>query len=400
MNAATDLVEHADTANGAASPAMAKNIVYVGTDVTHPALILRLESFLAAGARVTGFTFTRDKFDLENVPRWDNVNLGKTLDRAYIQRIFAMIGAVFIMLRHAKTLRAADCVFTHQIDCHVVGILAKILSGSRAKVVYEVDDVQEVFFKATLKGGVFRWIERLTLRFTDLLVLTSPGYQRGYFGPVQNWKGPVFILENKVQQVDPDAPPTSAGAAWESIRDRWVIAWFGTLRCPKSMDLLCALAERLGEKVEIYTRGYPTETGLDYYREKISRYPNITYDGRYKVPDDLEEMYGRAHFSWCFDFLDWEGNSQLLLPYRLYQGGYYGAVPLVAAGVEMAEHVDRLGVGHAFEAPYVEPLARFLEQLSWDDYAAERGKIMEIRRDAFLEDGRDVRSLLSTIAAL
>ena len=176
-------------------------------------------------------------------------------------------------------------------------------------------------------------------------------------------------------------------------------AWQVRAASPSSV-LRIPPGERLGDKVEIYTRGYPTETGLDAYMEIVNRHPNWTYEGEYTIPDDLEEMYGRVHFSWCLDFLDEHGNSPLLLACRMYQGGFYGAVPLVIEGTEMDRWLDRAGVGHAFPAPYAETIAAFLEAVDPKDYRAERADMIARRRDLFLEDGRDTRGLLETIRTL
>ena len=374
--------------------------IYVGVDATNPTLILRIRSFLRAGVQLKAFTFRRAKFNTSYEPEWDNVHLGMTTDRNYLSRLPALIGGLIKMMRHRDDFRAADFIYARNMDLLFLGLLARKLTGSHAKLVYEVEDVQEIFFKDTRSGRLFRWLERWALRKIDLLVPLSPGFMRGYFEPVQNYDGPHYVLENKIQLGDRPDTRTEAGEAWKGIRDRWVIGWFGTLRCPKSMALLEQIAETLGDKVEIYTRGYPTETGLDAYMEIVNRHPNWVYDGEYTIPDDLEQMYGRVHFSWCIDFLDEFGNSPLLLACRMYQGGFYGAVPLVVEGWEMDRWLTRAGVGHAFEQPFAEPICAFLETLDRGDYEAERARIEDNRNELFLEDGRDTAGLLQMIRDL
>lgn len=374
--------------------------VYIGVDATNPTLILRIRSFLRAGVDLTAFTFRRKKFNTGYVPEWKNVHLGETSDRRYGRRLPSLVTGLRRILAHGDILRAADFIYARNMDLLFLGLLAKRLTGSRAKLVYEVEDVQEIFFKKTIGGAIFRRLERWALRQVDLLVPLSPGFLRGYFEPVQDYRGPSYVLENKIQLGDKPDTSTPAGRVWETITDRWVIGWFGTLRCPRSMALLEEIAERLGDRVEIYTRGYPTETGLPAYMEIVERHPNWSYEGEYTIPDDLEAMYGRVHFSWCFDFLDEFGNSPLLLPCRMYQGGFYGAVPLVAEGTEMARWVARAGVGHALPAPYVDSVVAFLEQVHPAAYRAERAEIRVRRRELFLEDGRETRAMLETIRTL
>ena len=163
------------------------------------------------------------------------------------------------------------------------------------------------------------------------------------------------------------------------------------------MALLEEIAQRLGDKVEIFTRGYPTETGLEAYMTLVDRNPNWTYGGEYTIPDDLEEMYGRVHFAWCMDFLDEHGNSKLLLACRMYQGGFYGAVPLTAAGTEMDRRMRAAGIGHVFEEPYAENVAAFLENLDFAAFTTHRAELMRRRHELFEEDGRETTALLERI---
>ena len=393
-------IETTSEAKATAEPVRQLQIAVLGGDATNPTLILRIRSFIRGDAEVDAFTFRRRKFNVDYQPDWPNTHLGETVDRNYLRRLSRLARAAFRLSRHRARFRRVDAIYARQIDLLALAFFAKWVSGSRAKIVYEVEDIQAVYFRDDLLGALFRAIERRVLRRIDLLVPLSPGFLHGFYKPVLSYTGPSFVLENKIQPGERRGVDTPAGRVWEEITDRWVIGWFGTLRCPKSMALLERIAERLGPKVEIYTRGYPTETGLDAYMRIVDRHPNWVHDGEYSIPDDLEAMYGRVHFSWCLDMLDEHGNSQLLRACRVYQGGYYGAVPLVMAGTEMDRWLDEAGVGHAFAPPYDDEIADFLESMDPARYRVERRDIMARRDALFLEDGRETQALLATIRAL
>ncbi len=379
------------------SPQQKLRAVYFGGDATNPTLILRIDSLLAAGVDVTAFTFRRAKFNTAFQPTWRNVHLGDTSDRNYVVRLLPLLRACRVIARHRKAFDGVDFLYARMLDMVLLALFAKLWFRLDAKIVYEIEDVQAVFFKRSPAGALFRWIERLVLARTQLLVVMSPGFLRGYFATVQKYVGSSFVLENKIQLADASAPPTEAAQRWRSIRDKWVIGWFGTLRCAQSMEILSEIAARLRGKVEIYTRGYPTETGLAHYTSIVDSHPNWTYEGEYTIPRDLEEMYGRVHFTWCLDFLDVGGNSELLLACRMYQGGYFGSVPLVAKGSEMERFLAPHGIGHAIAPPYAKSIAELLERLTWADYAQKRERILALGRQLFLEDGSDVRALLQAI---
>jgi succinoglycan biosynthesis protein ExoL len=373
--------------------------VYFGGDATNPTLILRLSSFRAQLVDITGFTFRRKKFNTDFQPDWRNHHLGETGDRRYLLRILPLLRACRIIASNREAFEGAQFIYARMIDMALLALFAKIWHRLDAVLVYEIEDVQAIFFKKSLRGAFFRWIERRLLARTQLVVVMSPGFLHGYLQPVQGYAGPTYVLENKIQVGELTGPQDGIDG-WRERRDKWVIGWFGTLRCERSMALLSEIAERLRDRVEIYTRGYPTETGLAPYLERVARHPNWLYEGEYKMPRDLANMYGRVHFTWCLDFLDVGGNSELLLACRMYQGGYYGSVPLVARDTEMDRFLAPHGIGHAFKPPYAENIAAFLEGLNWADYEKERGRIKALGPEIFLEAGADMRGLLDTIDSI
>lgn len=353
------------------------------------------------GAHVTGFTFRRNKFHNDFIPFWDNVPLGETQDRNYLARFFPIVRAIALILPKRDKFKNVDVLYARMFDAAFIAMLVRWMLRLDAKLVYEIEDVQAVFFKKTFGGAIFRFLERRVLAAADLVTVASPGFDEGYLKPTQNYQGPVFLIENRIQLDEiPDRtlPASPQASRWQDTQDKWIIGWFGTLRCRKSMRLLSQIAERLGDKVLIYTRGYPTETGLEEYMQIVERHDNWIYEGPYTMPDDLEPMYGQVHFVWCLDFLDENGNSELLLACRMYHGGYFGAVPLITKQSQMARHLAPHAIGHAVAEPYVDDVCALLEAMKWDDYQAERDRVLALREDLFLEDGRATQAMLKLMA--
>src|SRR3546814_19882474 len=106
--------------------------------------------------------------------------------------------------------------------------------------------------------------------------------------------------------------------------------------------MLCRIAAALPDKVEIYLRGVPTETGLEAFQRAIADHPNMIYGGEYRNPHDLAEISGPVHLPWPFDFLDEGANADWLLPNRQYEGDYSGSVALPS---EHTQPVDTVQIG-------------------------------------------------------
>lgn len=378
-----------------------QKVAYFAGDATNPTVRLRIGSLMKQGVDVVGFTFRRNKFHTDFVPFWDNVPLGETQDRNYLARFLPILRAIMLIWPHRAKLRSSDVLYARMFDAAFIAMMLKWLLRLDAKLVYEIEDVQAVFFKKTFVGSIFRFLERRVLNASHLVVVCSPGFVEGYLAPTQRYEGKTFTLENRIQLdeiPDRNAPPSPKARQWENSKDRWVIGWFGTLRCLKSMKILSDIAERLGDKVLIYTRGYPTESGLDAYMEIVERHDNWIYQGPYTMPDDLEELYGRVHFVWCVDLLDENGNSELLLTCRMYHGGYFGTVPIYTTQSQMNRHLTPHQIGHAVTAPYVDDVCELIEQMDWDRYVSERERVLNLRDELFLEDGSGTASMLRAIA--
>ena len=117
------------------------------------------------------------------------------------------------------------------------------------------------------------------------------------------------------------------------------------------------------------------------------------------LPDDLAEIYGPAHFGWCIDYFDPDGNSPLLLPNRLYQGGYLGVVPIGVVGQETGDFIARHKLGPQLAKPLADCAVTFFENLTWDAYIEMRDSVYRQRDALFIENAKDIRNLLSAIDA-
>ncbi len=175
-------------------------------------------------------------------PRMENVDFGSTVDRNYLARLPKLIIAIVRMIGRRCDIRRCAFIYARNIDMLTVALAAKWLSGTSAPVAYEVLDVQRVFTDKGLVGAIFRWAERVLLRRCDLLVVSSPMFITKYFEPIQAYTGSWYLLENKISEFQ-------IPVAGQSLRPNrkagppWIIGWFGTLRCARSLKILSDLAE-------------------------------------------------------------------------------------------------------------------------------------------------------------
>lgn len=382
-------------------PSEAPLIAVFGHDAAESTLRKRIASFQDQGWRVAGFTFTRPKTASTPAIFWHDTPLGRTRDRNYARRLPALAAAVPRILRRAETLRAARVLYARNIDMLALAVLAKRLTGSRARVVYEVLDVQRPFARGDAAGAALRAAERRLLARTDLLVVSAPDFVTRYFEPVQGFEGPWRLLENKLAAHQIAAAPEAFAreTAHPPLDGPIVIGWFGVLRCTRSLDLLQAIATRLGPRVRIVLRGRLSEEDISAARLEaaLRRTPNLAFGGPYASPDDLRGVYGAIHFAWALDYTDAGANSDWLLPNRLYEGGYFGVPALARAGTATGRRVEERGLGHALPEPADEAACTLIENLDAQAYARLRATILAQPHGAFVDE-TDTAALLAELA--
>ncbi len=373
-------------------------LAFFAHDANESTVIKRVNAFEANGAQVLGLMFKRDRPGLARETTWHNIDLGSTRDRNYVLRLPKLAAAIVRAVRHRAVLRQCTIFYARNIDMLFVAAAVRWAIGARVPLAYEVLDVQRVFVGDGWINRLFRWLERRLLAQSRLLVVSSPDFMSMYFWPMQGYRGEWFLLENKVhasQALRPALQDDGMAAARP-----WVIGWFGTLRCVRSLGLLCDIADALGDRVQIHIRGTPSEEDLKLEQlEGAARlHPNVRFFGRYSSPGDLPAIYGQVHFSWSVDYLDAGANSDWLLPNRVYEGGLYGAVALARKGTATGRFVEKWGLGSAFPEPLGQSVTAYLQALDTDSYAHARRAIKQMDRSFFVDE-EDTGKLLRLLCA-
>jgi len=359
-------------------------IAFFGHDANESTIAKRVAAFRASGAGVVGLMFRRERGNTRPAG-WDNVDLGVTVDRNYLKRVPKLAAAVFRVLGARRRLAACNVFYARNVDMLALAALARAVTGSKASLAYEVLDIQRAFLGGGAKARTFRWVERQLMKRCELLVVSSPDFLSRYFRPVQKYEGPAYLLENKVA-----SPALDFGAAMADppVAPPWVIGWFGTLRCRRSLAILCSVADALGDRVRIHIRGRPSEEdlGRDELEAAAAARSNVTYFGAYRNPDDLAAIYGAVHFTWCVDYLDAGTNSDWLLPNRIYEGGAFASVALARQHTATGRMVEQEGLGWTLQEPLESSASEFLRRLDPLEYQRRRQDVGALPRSLFVDD--------------
>jgi succinoglycan biosynthesis protein ExoL len=332
-------------------------IAFFGHDAGDAAVRRRVRAFREDGLTVIGFMMRRRK---PEAWEWDNVDLGETRDGAFIQRAVQVFKGARLAARAREKLERADLIYARNLDMLACAFLAKRECRLATPVIYESLDIHRLLTRNDPVGAAFRMLERALLRRSVGLVVSSPGFLRHHFERRYGAIKSSFLVENRLAPgVDYGARMLTQKALPGISGVRLRIGWIGNLRCKRSLDLLCALADMYPDDVEIRLHGQPSRTEIPVFEPVIEARRNMHYFGRYRAPEDLAAIYRDLDLVWAGDFMEAGTNSVWLLPNRIYEGGYYNVPAIAPAGTETAAWIERHACG--FTLP--EPLAKTLPEL-------------------------------------
>jgi succinoglycan biosynthesis protein ExoL len=289
----------------------------------------------------------------------------------------ALLGAVPAVVANRKHLTHASVLYARNMDQLVLALLARLFAGSAAPVAYEVLDIPPILTRRGAGPMLLRAIERYCLARVRLLVLSSPGFHRHYFEPLQQYRGAWHLMENKLDASVGRMPVVRCDIGSRTRREsrRWVVGYFGLIRGDATFDLMTRLAARLGDRVEFRFRGVLTTVDERKFRMAIDRHSNMNYAGPYVPQKDLAKLYRDVDFAWALDLEHISHNSRWLLPCRFYEAGYFGVPCLAVRGFEIGNLVEQLGIGWTFSDPLEENLVRFFETLEPAAYDQTRRRL-------------------------
>jgi len=362
-------------------------VAYFGHDAEDSAVRRRVQGFRDDGLAVVGFMMRRGG---QSAPEWINVDLGRTRDGAFLQRIMQVYRGSRIAANARTQLATADVIFARNLDMLACAFLARRYAKLRTPVIYECLDIHHLLTRNDMIGKVLRRVEKELLRRTIGLVVSSPGFLRNYFELHFAGLYRAFLVENRLAAgaeygPRPDSLIATSIPAIEARPLR--LGWVGILRCQRSLDLLCALADQFPLNLEIKLHGLPSRTRIPDFETVIDARANIFYAGGYRAPEDLLDVYSGFDIVWAGDFMEAGFNSVWLLPNRIYEGGYYAIPPIAPKGTETAAWIEKKSCGFTVD----EPLERTLPKLVADliaDYTLiveKAGSLLALPEDTFIQ---------------
>ncbi|MGB3388003.1 MAG: glycosyltransferase [Pseudaminobacter sp.] len=376
------------------------HILYLVHDLCDPAVRRRVIMLEAGGAKVTLAGFRRAEQPVARVENLTPIDLGRTQDGKFGQRLLAMAKAALSLGVKLKGIGRPDVIIGRNLEMLALAQRAQAQFQGDVPVVYECLDIHRLLLGENMVSRAMRGAERLLGRRSALLVTSSPAFQRNYFTRFGQVDAPMLLLQNKVLELAEQPEDLAVENAAPADGKPWRIGWFGALRCRKSLELLSAFTRRLEGRFEVVLRGRPAYGEFTDFDRLVAAEPYIRFEGAYRNPEDLARIYGEVHFSWAIDFFEEGLNSDWLLPNRLYEGCRYGTVPIAMRPTETGRFLADRHLGLLLDEPSVDALQACLGTMDAEAYAAARNRIRAEDRGTWVCDLRDCRALVERLGRL
>ncbi|MGL4237196.1 glycosyltransferase family 2 protein [Tabrizicola sp.] len=362
-------------------------VLYLAHDLDDSAIWRRHEMLRLGGADVTLAGFRRGEGALSGPA----VVLGRTRNGRMVSRVLSVLRTMAAPPERLLQGPAPDVVLARNLEMLVLAVSLR-RQFPQARVVYELLDVHRLLLGDGAVSKALRAVEARLLRRTSLVIISSPGFQRGYLEPFRRPVPEVMLVENKPLATAP-VPPAPVMADGP-IR----IGWFGILRCAWSLAALDRLTRAAPGRYRVTLRGRPALDVLPDFHEVVSSNADFSYLGPYRWPDDLAQIYAGVDLAWLIDRYEAGGNSDWLLPNRLYEGGLHGAIPLALAGTETADRLRTLGIGVIVERPLAEAVDTALATLDRPSLAPFQEAVRALPRATWEAVPDDCRALVARLA--
>ena len=320
-------------------------ILYLVHDLADPAVRRRVLMLSAGGAEVTLAGFRRDQNTLAAVEGVTPIELGVTADGHFAQRIAAVGRACLTLGGKLRGVARPDVIMARNLEMLAVANRATSVFGGSIPIAYECLDIHRLLLRKDIVGSAIRGAEARLGRKARLLLTSSPAFVEHYFRPLSGLHLETYALPNQVLDLGDESDPMADGTLRIAVAEPWQIGWFGALRCAKSLALLSEFSRAMEGRVEIVLRGRPVYSEFSNFDDLVATEPFISFQGPYRNPEELAQIYSDVHFSWAIDFFEEGQNSSWLLPNRLYESCRYGTVPIALQGTETARFLQDKGLG-------------------------------------------------------
>lgn len=347
------------------------HLIILAQSLEQPRIVKRIIEKSSEYSSIDVLGFKRQIHAVKNyslLEDYDNIKVslvGSISDRKYVKRIQAYIGLLFFIYKKYGFKSKHFYVF---------GIDLRIISAFtiNKKVDYEISDIMWLYKKSFIKFFL-RSIDRFLAGMSNTVTFTSEGFYLNYYKK-HVAKKKAIIKENKFKTYGKVRPVEAI------ITDKLRVAYIGSFRYEQIINSLLKIISK-NDRICLNFYGDGNGKIVSKMKSYSDQYKNITFNGPFKNPDDLEKIYSGNNLNFVV-YDNQLANERVAMPNKYYESGFFN-IPIVCANnTYVGKRVIENGMGWITDI-FDQDLKKFLESLSMKDLEACHKRIKLLDKTQF-----------------
>lgn len=349
-----------------------RKLIVLAQSLEQPRIVKRIIEKSLEYKVVHVYGFKREIHAVNNysvLEDYDNISLfiagdmsnGKYMGRisCYLRLLFMIYSNMGLRLKH---------LYTFGLDLRILSVLL-----INKKIDYEISDILWLYKKGFIKK-ILSAVDLFLAGKSNKVVFTSKGfYDRYYKDAVHTDK--VVIKENKFKSYGKVFPIDQIKT--DAIR----IAYIGAFRYNEIINNLLKTVENNKDLIlNFYGDGH-NKNIINAVNESAETHDNISFNGAFKNPDDLERIYSENNINFVV-YNNSQANERVAMPNKYYESGFFNVPIVCAEKTYVGKRVLEEKMGWTIGTSYQE-ISEFFNTLNLEELIKYHKKIKELDKSKF-----------------
>lgn len=291
--------------------------------------------------------------------------VGTLEDGKYWNRFFKYLKLLYIIYKNHGLSKKS---------LYIVGIDLRMLSVFifNKYVEYVISDLAWLYYSQPFRS-IFGFIDKILAKYSDKVLMTSMGFYEAHYTNYVK-KGNLVLTENKLATYGKVFPLD------QLKMDKIRIAYIGAFRYKEIIsNLLKVVAGNDKLTLNFYGDGFSDI--VEKMKKYTSEHENITYNGAFKNPDDLQAIYENNNVNFVV-YDNSKENERIAMPNKFYESGFFNVPILCATKTYVGKRALELEMGWTCDIDE-NSIREFFNQISLNEIHECHEKIKKLDKAQF-----------------
>ena len=350
---------------------MINTLIVLAQSLEQPRIVKRINQKSKEYKTIHVYGFTRNVHAIENhsvLDLSDNVSVnivGNFENGKYFKRIITYFRLLIKLYR--KYALKSKKVYVFGLDLRIFSFFL-----FNAKVDYEISDIVWLYHGKT-RRKVLSFLDKLLASKSESVIFTTKSFYNRYYTNSVDERN-VVIHENKLETYGKVKPIDKIKT------DKIRIAYIGAFRYPA---IIVALIKAVSENEDLILNFYGGTHAkiIEDIEQAVKNNSNIFYNGPFKNPDDLENIYSENNLNFVVYNNSLE-NEKVAMPNKFYESGFFNIPIVCATNTYVGKRVIKQNMGWTIDTDY-ESISNFLNNLTFKELEEYHNNMQQLDKSYF-----------------